>query len=409
MNIIVTSNNVNYNGFLKVSSLKEVSEVVGKIEYFVYHKSSESQEQKVDLLSKIKGRVDTMIYIRSKDKVENAVRMIVVGSEGKYIDDEFFLESSDELSRLIGNINDVTTITQLGGVPVLTDFFNRYLKDGGSDFNSSYLLVVKDAMKNMISEYRKKDMEILQLSTTATEIFTNSSEIIRRAQEEQQKMQDAVLKLEELKSQSTANTFSFGGLPSVVFFPTVLYPKEKNIIRIKEIGSCSFLTSFILGFRLYCEYVKNVRPKLIIIEPIGAQYEKRYESFNWVTQKSVRSMQGYYNQVVFTNHPSKDVLVKLLDDTDYDTFIVVDRLKTSNEHILNSKGNSIKYAINGKTSIEKFNLQPINCFSFVRDVKGCMFTIPMFPDYPESSDQRERLYLRSFDLNYEALYTIKRR
>ena len=78
MNIIVTSNNVNYNGFLKVSSLKEVSEVVGKIEYFVYHKSCESQEQKVDLLSKIKGRVDTMIYIRSKDKVENAVRMIVV-------------------------------------------------------------------------------------------------------------------------------------------------------------------------------------------------------------------------------------------------------------------------------------------------------------------------------------------
>ena len=228
MNIIVTSNNVNYNGFLKVSSLKEVSEVVGKIEYFVYHKSCESQEQKVDLLSKIKGRVDTMIYIRSKDKVENAVRMIVVGSEGKYIDDEFFLESSDELSRLIGNINDVTTITQLGGVPVLTDFFNRYLKDGGSDFNSSYLMVVKDAMKNMISEYRKKDMEILQLSTTATEIFTNSSEIIRVSQEEQQKMQDAVLKLEELKSQSTAKYFFIWRFTKCCILPNGIISKRKK-------------------------------------------------------------------------------------------------------------------------------------------------------------------------------------
>lgn len=408
MNIIVTSNKVDYEGFLKVKSLQEAVEVVGSIDFLVYHRSSESADVKVSILTRLKDRAKTMIYIRDRESIEQAVQMIVIGSEGKYIDDEFFLESSDELNRLIANMDEITSIVTLGGVPVLSDFFNRYLKDGSASFNPSYLAVVKDAVATIISEYSQKSTEIINLSTTATELFANSSEILSRMKAEQEKMQNTVMQLESAKESIVSSSNSFG-LPSVVFFPTVNYLKEKNIIRIKDVGGCIYLTSLMLGFRLYLEQIKYVRPKLIFIEPIGVQYEKKYSEFPWVTQASYKSMEGYYNPVVFTNYPTKDVMQRLLEDGEYDVFIVVDRLRTANNHVLNCKGSAVRYAVSGKGTISKFSLNASNCFSTIRMIRGSLFTVPVFQDYPNEVDQRERLYTRSCDKYYEILYSVKRR
>lgn len=407
MNVIVTNNNIEYTGFIKVLSLSEVIGLVGKIDYLIFNKSNESKEQKVELLTNLKNKVNTIIYIRDREYMEQAVKIIVLGSEGKYIDDEFFLESSDELSRLITNLSDITEIVQLGGVPVLSDFFNRYLKEGNSSFNSSYLSVVKQAVETMLSDYHKKDMELIKMSTTATELFATSSDIVHKVKIEQQKLKEAVEKIEMSRENMDTKLF-IGGIQSVVFFPKVSFMKERNIVRIKEVGSCMFLTSFMLGFRMYLEHIAYLRPKLIIIEPVGSQYEKRYESYNWVTQQNQKSMLGYYNNIVFTNYPSKDVINRLLNDNDYDTFIVVDRLKTSSDHVLNSKG-ILKYAVSGSSVVDCFNLNVNNCFSVVREVSGGMFTVPVFPDYPKDISHREQTYLRVCSGFYEILNSFRRR
>lgn len=410
MNVIVTSNNIEYNGFVKVSSLSDVGTIVGSIDFLVFHKSTETREEKVEYLTKLKNSVKTIIYIRDREYMEQAVQMIVIGSDGKYIDDEFFLESSEELNRLIINLNEVTEMVQMGGVPVLSDFFNRYLKEGKSGFNAGYLSVVKKAVETMLADYHKKDIELLKMSTTATEIFSNSTEIIHRVRSESQKLRDAVDKIESTKdSINSTNIYSASGMQSIVFFPKVSFIKTKNIIRIKEMGTCMYLTSFMLGFRTYLEHIAYLRPKLIIIEPVGKQYEVKYGEFPWVTQQDVKSMQGFYNNVVFTNYPSKEVLHKLLDDADYDTFIVVDRLKTSNEHILNCKGSVVKYVVSGESIIKKFRLDKNNCFSIVGEAPGILFTVPVFPDYPKDFSQREQMYLRVCSAFYDKLCSAKRR
>ena len=401
MNIIVTNNNVEYTRFVKVKTLKEVDAMLGDIEFLVYNKSPETQDQKVEYLTKLRERVGTLVYVRNKENMEQAIQLIVVGSDGKYVDDEFFLESSEELDGLITSLDEVTAIVSLGGVSVLSDFFNRYLKEGSSGFNANYLKVVKNAVQEMIAGYRQKDMEIVQLSTTATEIFSNSTEILAKIRAEQAKLQESVLKLEDSRDVSVP---AMGvGIPSMVFFPTVSYLKDKNIIRVKDIGNCSYLTSFMIGFRLYLEKVKYARPKLIFIVPVGVQYEKLYSDFNWVTSSNHRAMSGYYNPVVFTNYPTKDVITRLLDDADYDTFIVIDRLLSSNTHILKSRGLDVKYAVNGVNVLDKFKLKASQCFSSIRELKGGLFTIPVYPDYPQDIDQRERLYMRNCEAFYEIL------
>lgn len=407
VNVVVSNNTINYEGFRKLKTLNEVLTLKEKIGVLVYHKSNEKVEDKVEVLTKLKDRVNTFVYIRNKDVYEQAVQMIVVGSGGKYFDDEFFLESGAELTNLVSNLSEVTELAELGGVGVLSDFFSRYLKEGSGStgFNKTYLSIVKSAVSEMITGYKQKDMELFQLSETATELFSNSVSIISSVEEEREKLKSAVESLEAAREEGML--FNTGAsMPSVYFFPRVQYLKEKTIIRIKEVGDCSFLTSFILGFQLYLERIKYVRPKVIFIYSVGGMYEIQYKDFNWVKQNNCKTMSPYYNKIVFTNYPNKDSLSRLLDDTDYDTFIVVDRMKSTDRHILNSKGLPVKYAVSGESVLKPFNVKKDLCFSS-KNI-GSMFTLKYDSEYPKEAEQRERYYLREYADAFDKLYTVKR-
>lgn len=401
MNIIVTNNMIKYDGFMKLRTLKEANDTVGSIDFLVYHKSNETRENKVEYLTKLKSRVGTLIYIRGTDAVEQAVKIIVEGSGGRYFDDEFFLENSEELSSLINSLDEVTAIAELGGLNVIGEFFNRYLKNGSTGFNPTYLEIVKSAVSDMVASYKQKDLELLQLSETATEIFSNSANILSKVESERKNLEKMVNSL-ELAKQQASTAISSSTMPNLLFFPRVNYPKEKTIIRVKELGNCSYLTSFMLGFRMYLEFIKYVKPKLIFIYPIGSMYETWYKDFNWVTQKTYKTMIGY-NNIVFTNFPTKEVITKLLDDNDYDTFIVVDRLKADKEHILNAKG-TVKYAVSGSNVLS--DIKASSCFSSNPNLKGTLFSINQILDYPEEKEQRERKYLNDYKNAYESLYTL---
>lgn len=403
MNIVVSKNKIDYSGsFLKVATLEEACQVRGTIDVLIYNNSNENKNDKIAYLGKLKDMAKKLIYICNDKNTDMAIKMMIIGSDGKYFDDEFFLESSYELDNLINSLDEVTALANLGGVNVLSDFFNRYLKNGSSDFNSNYLMVVKDAVNELMLEYNQKNLEIIQMSETATDIFSNTSALLSNMKKEKENMQDIVKKLSENAKESVGVSRRPTG-SSVLFYPRINYVKDKNIIRIKEIGDFRYLVSFMLGFRLYLENVKNLRPKLIIVEPVGDLIEERYSGFPWVKTSSVRSSSNYYNDVVFTNCPNKDVLNKLLDDSNYDIFIVVDRTVTDKDHILNSKGSSVKYAVRGISIISKFKLPRKDCICCLSETKGTLLTVPLFPEYPIGTSVRERLYMSELSSAYEKL------
>lgn len=403
MNIVVSKNKIDYSGsFLKVATLEEACQVRGTIDVLIYNNSNENKNDKIAYLGKLKDMAKKLIYICNDKNTDMAIKMMIIGSDGKYFDDEFFLESSYELDNLIESLDEVTALANLGGVNVLSDFFNRYLKNGSSDFNSNYLMVVKDAVNELMLEYNQKNLEIIQMSETATDIFSNTSALLSNMKKERENMQDIVKKLSENAKESVGVSRRPTG-SSVLFYPRINYVKDKNIIRIKEIGDFRYLVSFMLGFRLYLENVKNLRPKLIFIEPVGDLIEERYSDFPWVKTSSVKSSSNYYNDVVFTNCPNKDVLNKLLDDSNYDIFIVVDRTVTDKDHILNSKGSSVKYAVRGISIISKFKLPRKDCICCLSETKGTLLTVPLFPEYPIGTSVRERLYMSELSSAYEKL------
>lgn len=409
MHIVVTRNKVEYSGgFLKVSSLAEADQVVGTIDVLVYNNSNESSADKIKYLGLLKDRVKRLVYICDSSKIDLAVKMIVVGSEGVYFDDEFFLSSSSELHSLINSLDEVTALVNLGGVNVFSDFVNRYLRDGSSAFNTNYLSIVKEAANTMLVEYNQKSMEIIQLSETATDIFSNVLSLLSKINEEKDNLQ---AKLERITNKVRESQISAGrsGNPPVLFYPKINYLNEKSIIRIKEIGDFKFLTSFMLGFRYYLETVKNLRPKLIFLEPIGDIIESRYMDFKWIKTSNVKSQSDYYNSVVFTNCPSKEVLEKLLNDSDYDTFIVVDRTVSDKDHILNCKGSVVKYAVGSPGILGRFNLTNRYCMTSLQELPGVLLTVPLYLDYPKDKASREMYYITQMASGYDKLLLDLRR
>ena len=410
MKILVTKKPGTYQGWVRSKSLADAENVVGTIDVLVYNSSDEESIECVKRISSIKSKNPgcLLVYLKNSRDCDNKIKVIVTGEKGKYVDDEFFLENVNELNGLIDRIDEVTAMSELGSVDVVKDFFQRYLKDGGSKCTPAYLSLVKKSVSSMVSSYNEKDLEMLRLSESATQLFKQAVDITSSIEKERTEMESALLELKELRESERFSSPSLS-TPNVIFYPTVNYLRDKDIISIKEIGYCPFLMSFILGFRIYLDRVKNLRPKLIIIEPYGKNIEKKYDKVgNWVTSEKRNNIGCYGGPIVFVNCPFKEVIDKVLDDINFDTFIIVDRTQNSFKHIVNSKNKEVFYAVQGDRDIERNKLPREKCFSGCSKIQGGMFTVPVFSNFPGQSNLRENVYLMSCEKFYNMLYTIKR-
>lgn len=411
MNILVSPKSTRYEGWLTVPSLENALTVTGKIDVVVYHRSKEQTNACLECLMKLKKNHPNclVIYIRNSKDTDNAVKMLIIGEGGKYVDDEFYLESSEDLDSLVKSVDEVTDLVDMSGVNVVTDFFSRFLSDGAdsSEFNKNYLNIVKSSVTAMVESYQEKNLELLNLAESASDVFKTSLDLITQARDKQIKLEQTVQELEKIKDSGLFAQHQVSAAHSTFIFPTITYIKEKKILRIRDIDSCQYLTSFCLGFRIYLEKILMLRPKLIFIEPVSKMRESKYKGYEWVTKDNKKSMVGYA-PIVFTNSPTKDVIDRLLGDTDYDIFIVVDRGINLQNHILNCKGDKPLYAVNGETSIKTYRLPLNQCFSVCDDIDGTLFTVPDMAGYPKERSNREDAYLRVCERIYGMLYKDKK-
>jgi hypothetical protein len=402
MNLIVSDNNVYYSGWTKISRLADLLHLVGEVDYLVFHKSTESEEDSVRMLSEfIRLHPECVIlYVRNKSDILQAVRILIEGSKGKYIDDEFFLEDVTQLSLLLEEWQNIAALSEISSSSVLEDFLSRYSK--GETLSKGYLTVVNNAVSAMKSDYVGMSLELLNICESAAELFKSSSGLITNIQEEYEKLEGIV---EELKCKLRDVSFT-PVAPQVGYFPRVSYMKSRvSIIRIKDLGRSSYLTSFIFGLRNYLQYIKRLRARLIVIEPLGEIAPRKYKNYSWVTNATKSDPNSYEGDVVFINYPLKDSMERLLSNPNYDIVIVLDRLMVSHLHLLNCAGSEVVYCVSGESYITEFKLNLKKCFSVV-DIPGSLFKIPVFSDYPKVPDMRERKYLSECGVYYDMLYFV---
>lgn len=404
--IIVVSNkelNLGSSGnILVVESLLDAAKVTGSITAVVIYSSSESTNDFAANFATLKNKdIGSLWYISNPENKDDLIEMSVIGSGGYYIEDEFFLESDDLLESLIsGGSNQ---LMEIGGVGVLKDFVDRYLQGTSNQIPKGYLQVLKSAVTQMSDAYKRKSDQLIVLSEKATSVIEDSSLGLQEQEKERKRLAGILQEIQESMEETKAPSRG----SNVAFFPRVSFLKEKDIVRIKDIGRTPYLFSFVYGFLKYADKVLNKRPKLIVIEPVGSNFETHYSEFNWVTSENHGDRSKYFAEVSFTNYPTTQVLTSFIEDSAKDFFIVLDRTTTSPDHILNTrKTRSVHYAVTGNSVIESLKLRSKNprmkYFSSARELAGAEFTIPFF-DYPEQAFERENLYLTRCGEQYQTL------
>lgn len=396
---------VDDSGVLVVDSLSEVKHLVGGITALVYHSSKEDINSFSANLATLKEKgIGSLWYVRSTEEKDVLIEMAIVGSGGYYVEDEFFLDDIELVRSLVGNASSENQLMSLGGEGVLKDFTERYLSSGDSNIPQGYLKVVSSAISQMTEDYRRKSNQVIVLSEKATEVIENTSLGLQTLSDERENLSKILKELE--------TTLEDTKVPSrgsnVMFFPRVSYRKEKDIIRVKDVGRTPYLFSFMVGMLKYCDKVLNKRPKLIVIEPIGSTLEEIYGAYNWITSSNYSDASKFVGDLVFTNFPTSAVVTKLLEDSTKDTFIVLDRTLTSKEHILNSRTTrSVHYALSGVSSIDTLKLKNLSgrfkYFTSIKERSGSEFTIPVL-DYPSSPFERENIYLAQCGNMYKELF-----
>ena len=391
---------------LVVGSLLEATKVVGTISNLIYHESKENTNDFAANLSVLKEKgVGALWYVHDESTKDDLVEMAIIGNGGTYISDEFFLEDVELIKSLVSSKDEAGQLATLGGTGVLNDFLTRYLVEGNdSPIPTNYLKVVNNAVNQINEGYLEKSKQLVVLSEKATEVIEETSLGLRNIEDERKNLAKL---LKDIQSSVEETPPQVGRGSSVTFFPRVSFRKEKDIIRVKDIGRTPYLLSFMLGLQVFCERVLNRRPRLIVLEPVGKVYEDMYSKYTWITSSNQRDSARYMQSVIFTNYPTQGVLLKLLEDITYDTCIVLDRTTNSNEHLLNCRATrSVHYALSSPSLVDRLGLKKLSpkfkFFNSVVEEPSAEFTIPAL-DYPKHRFERENLYLSSCIEMYKLL------
>ena len=391
---------------LVVGSLLEATKVVGTISNLIYHESKENTNDFAANLSVLKEKgVGALWYVHDESTKDDLVEMAIIGNGGTYISDEFFLEDVELIKSLVSSKDEAGQLATLGGTGVLNDFLTRYLVEGNdSPIPTNYLKVVNNAVNQINEGYLEKSKQLVVLSEKATEVIEETSLGLRNIEDERKNLAKL---LKDIQSSVEETPPQVGRGSSVTFFPRVSFRKEKDIIRVKDIGRTPYLLSFMLGLQVFCERVLNRRPRLIVLEPVGKVYEDMYSKYTWITSSNQRDSARYMQSVIFTNYPTQGVLLKLLEDITYDTCIVLDRTANSNEHLLNCRATrSVHYALSSPSLVDRLGLKKLSpkfkFFNSVVEEPSAEFTIPAL-DYPKHRFERENLYLSSCIEMYKLL------
>lgn len=397
MIVLVTTTKVaSTPGVTVVDSLGSLA-TLGNITNVVIHTFRESSVEAVRILSSLPKGMN-FVYLRNAQDTDEALRLVVIGLGGKYIDDEYYLQSLESMGTLLTHSTEISNVVAGSSVDVIEKFVNQV--DSGNVPSSKYLEVVKNASNALVEEVNRFKYSLDRQAGVAVGLFNEIYENTAESSETVEELKGIVADL-----QAKISNKRLGG---VAYFPQVTYTGNKELILIKSLGSTKFLVSFAMGLNKFMHNVQNKRPKLIVITPVGDVYYKNYKDYPFITQRSSSVKANFYNDVVFVNHPTLSIMKELLDDSDRDTNIVLDLTVTSEKHLVQKAGVPIFYSVDGSGSIKKFGVPPAHCFSSVTNIPNTMGAITALSGYPSEAVEREAIYAQQYQALYRKFLSILR-
>lgn len=408
MRVLIDENKLNFSGYVHLKRLEDLKEVKGEIEYLILGNLRDVSTSVLTFLTSFcaNNKPENIIYIASPKQTNLGMKTCVLGLGGKYYDDDFFLSSKEELENLLREKENINQLIQLPGEGILKDFKKRFDEGKLKSPTPQYLSVVSNALDDVTKEYKNKQNEIQLISQQTISIFKDISEITKSQTNEldllQEELEKVIAKVESGEFSESNSSELLDKDKGMVFFPRIQVREgTKKIIKIKDLRNTKYLQSFLLGFVKYLFEVRYLKPKLIVIEPMSELNEILYKGFTFINKDNFTKTELYTKRnIIFTSHPTINVMNLLLNEDVKDVFIIVDRTTNFKDHLL--KGNGVFFASNSRNTLDKLKVD--NNLRICSEISEDNFiNLKRIENYSDDKIMRERQYLDNFKEEYEKL------
>lgn len=401
--MVVSERDLDFKEFLCLKELEDLKEVRGKIDCLILGDIGELSTDSLTFLTSfcVDNKIKDILYISQPDNTSLNLKTCVVGLGGKYYDDDFFLESEEELGVLLSEKDEINTLVTLPGEGVLRDFKKRFDEGNLKNPSPQYLKVVFNALETVTDEYNHKQNEIELISKETISIFKDISKITEDKTNEldqmHKKLEEVIKQVEGLDDQKP-DVRPVGG---VAFFPRISVREgSKHIIKIKDVRGTRYLFSFLLGFVKFLDEVRYLKPKLIVLDQVSEFNEVLLKDYNVITKDNFSNTRLYRSEkVIFTSYPTINVVNMLLADNTKDVFVVLDRTVTFKDHLL--KGNGVYFASNSSKALDKLGIR--EDWRICPEGENNFIKLFRIQGYSSDVIMRERQYLDSFKGVYDKL------
>ena len=398
---------VDYDGYTVVSDIEELSKIDDIEVLIIYDIDIDSFDVARAFPKWVKElRIPTFIYI--SEHPDTKLKLLINAKDGfigEYIEDEFYIDSEEDLNLLVEEIqtgeytNDKGELIESNG-GIIHDFI-RMVATGDNKANTELIQnQVKEALDGIVSICVDQAKYLQSAASSSFDTFDRLATVVDRYDlmiaELRKQAQE-----KELESISQSNKAPFSS--TITSFTPHKYRGLARVLYIREYTPCAFLTSFLLYYRQYLHIKRDKKVKLIIVTQRGLQIRKRYGDFSSISIESESDPELYKADVVTTNDPKETVMRKLFESNN-DIFIVLDRLY-QRDPIVTGQVKRIS-AVSGENDVEVFDLNAEKTIipftaSNVDDNKKFLCVIPAFTKYPKEENARFQGYYQHFKEGFD--------
>lgn len=410
MNVIVSSvlNKNMYSRYTVVDNLRSVQDITEPIEILILHRSASENDFKLGAaLSDItKKPIKYFLYINSEPST--MISTLIQGVGGRCFTDEFYFDDEEDLDALVedvvSGIEESTELAVSANADIIQDFIDSFARNDKRIQAPAYLEQVKQAVTDLNVQLDNYALATEDMGTKVLSVFNQVSTLVKRHDE----LNDRLKVLgQKLKDMGMKDTKSHGGLDgNISVFPQYTYFGSAKTVLFREVSPCRYLTSFALGYYHYLKNVKNKRVKLIFIAPKFKLVADKYREYTSITSESCKNDSLFLQDILYVNHPMRDVMDKVFGKTvsdPRDVYIIVDRLYGTTPIFNSTIGFAKISAASGSMDIKRYNLKLDDTIFSVSQVKNAFYNIPTYSGYPNEILARQAIYLQNQREVYEKI------
>lgn len=355
--------------FAWTTSLSDASFDFSDIPVVILHNSTDDKYKLLEGLSKLRAAGTAKKFIYINNQIDPLLYAFIDGLGGVSFNDDCPLSDPDLLIDLINEYRE-----------------NEFrLKSASDEFNS-----LRDALKSITSgEIDEEELHALVtspnwlnqiqaclsgVSSSLTVVDTSHKALVEYTGHNRDLLLDFKGQLAKMKSsledavkakaqEQESEDASSMGRNSINFYPTMnLLPGINNVLLIKELSPCQYLTSFVLAYSAYLSRRLGISNRVLLTQHASKIGLSRYpaDTFYSLTSLSLSTQPPAGTTAFITTSPTTNVINFFFGDPNVKVYIIIDRMYQDNMMFRSSPKIKNLFATGNLSLVEQRGLSQSN-------------------------------------------------